>query len=733
MEKIHEPPDKKKCPTWKERTLMERYLILVCIVFFVAFLIMIGLLIHFQNIYKRGSKEMVCLTPVCKRAAGNILKNLDYSVQPCDDFYNFSCGSYLKYKTIYDNYISAYSDLEGHIKLLTKEVLEKPEDQDEPNFVNKVRRYYQSCLKKSPPVADLLEDFLNFTKFDVWPVSDDFTITFEDTMAKSIVYSTDEGFIFYVYSSYSNGYLEHVGIGPEGTSIREHGLLNTTEEDSIRLKQQYLDLFRYVFAKLEVKDKDAKRFIEEIIELETSLASITEREINKNTTKKTVSELQSDCPQIKWTTLVQNIYNYVDRPGNYSDNLTIEVNDMDYIMEICQFIEDNDKRIIHNLIVWNSFAKYLYRIDFTFSQLVNVLGSDSRLRISLPWNKKLKWKSCINNFEIVYNFGLRYMLLKAGDYEDKIRTMENYVKQIMSESKEIFSKQTWIDDYSKNMTEIMINNMKYGIGYSNISLDENKINAIFDKINVTDSYLHNILQAKKYLFTDFLFNETVHEILFGEEHFSAFTVNAYFRGRILAGKIILPLGIMLPPFYSHGAPNYLNYGGIGRIIGHEISHNFDDLDANQTLEEENNETISWPKEFLEEYTRRKLCLINQYSKFILEGNVTLDGNSSIRDNLADNSGITQAYWAYDKYLKKYGNEPKLPGLDYTNKQMFFIAYAQTKCERMESMKEFYEHSSHSPGRYRVLIPLMNFPEFSKIFNCPLNSYMNPEDKCKLWG
>lgn len=132
-------------------------------------------------------------------------------------------------------------------------------------------------------------------------------------------------------------------IGNSKVSIHEYGLLNTSE-DSIRLKQQYLDLFRYVFSKLEIKDEDAERFTEEIIQLETSLARITNREYIENKTRMTVSELELECPQIKWTLLMENIYKYLNRQSNYSNNLVIEIGNMNYIMDVCKFIKENNPR-----------------------------------------------------------------------------------------------------------------------------------------------------------------------------------------------------------------------------------------------------------------------------------------------------------------------------------------------------------------------------------------------------
>lgn len=713
--------DKTKCPTWKQRSKMERYLILVCIILIVAFLIMTGLLIHFQNIYKRNSEEEeVCLTPVCQFTAGRVLEKMDYSVQPCEDFYSFSCGSYMKYKNIYADTISAFSELYWHMKVLSKEILEKPGKQNEPRFASKVRKYYQSCLKNSLSVKQLLADFLKFTKFDEWPVADDFKSSFEDTMAKFVLYSTDQAFFFYVYTNYKDEFLDCIKIGPALTSIEEHGLLNTTE-DSIRLKKQYLDLFRYVFAKLEMKDEEANHYTEEIIQLETSLASIANGQYIRNNTRKTVFQLELECPQIKWTSLIENIYKYLNRQSNYSNNLVIEIEQMDAIIELCKLIKENNPRIIHNLIVWNSFARYLYRTDFIFSQLVDILGKNSRLRIADAWDKKLKWKSCINNFEFAYNYGLHYMLLKAEDYTDKIRKIENYVKQIKKGANQILSRQAWMDDYSKMVSKLMISDLRYGIGYHNSSLDEEKVNTIFDKINVTDNYLYNILQAKKYLFWDFLFDGIVNQFSFRRnDHFDPLVSNVY---QYPSGeKIIMPTGVMFPPYYSHGGPNYLNFGGIGTIIAHEISHKFDNFDEDGRWNKYNG-TISWSKQFIEKYSRRKLCLMRQYSKF--------NGNTHTNHKFAENSGIVQAYWAYDAYLKKYGNEPKLPGLEFSNRQMFFIGYAQKEC-RISGFVKNYEAKNHTPVSYNVLIPLMNFPEFSKAFNCPLNSYMNPKEKCKIW-
>ncbi|XP_059154136.1 endothelin-converting enzyme homolog [Physella acuta] len=173
-------------------------------------------------------------------------------------------------------------------------------------------------------------------------------------------------------------------------------------------------------------------------------------------------------------------------------------------------------------------------------------------------------------------------------------------------------------------------------------------------------------------------------------------------------------GILLPPLFKKSYPMYLNYGVIGMFIAHEITHGFDDQgrEMNKYGDVEN----WWSTETLEAFNRKKECLINQY------GNYTIQA-------------LAKTYHAYRNWVTKQGREePRLPGLNFTNNQLYFISQAQTWCQTNTDAQTILlmNYDVHSLSIFRANGPAQNFPEFSKEFNCPVGSYMNPVDKCSVW-
>ncbi|XP_067139371.1 neprilysin-2-like isoform X1 [Centruroides vittatus] len=744
--------EEKKCTIWNNRTLLERYLILVSLVIFIAFLVMIGVLLHFQNIFQ-GSKKEVCLSNVCKFSAGSILTNMDFTVNPCDNFYEFSCGSYLKYENIYDDKILSFRNLKNYIVYLIKEQLEKPESFDDPAFVKKVKKYFKSCLNRPSDTKEAIHEILSATNFDGWPLSenDNSKLTMEKAMVLSYVYD-GLGNLFRFRSSPNISYIR---IYVESNIIRPAVLLNTTEEKWIKFKEMYVHLIDYVLSKLGLSTEIKNKYIYEIIDFQTSVAKIIDKLFDdpsrmflliSNSTNTTISELHSNCSQIDWKNLFMFLFEYLQHPEEYNDQIFLKVNSMEFLTDLCELIGNTkNKRIIYNFQVWGIIVRYLPRIDNRFKQLLidmrESLNYNDQTFGQLPGMNKLKWKTCIYDIDMYTELGVNYVMIKSMNKEDDINEVKSYSEQIRETLDEIFSEEDWFDSYSKNITRNTLRNIRQNIGYKNGSVNVEFLNKMFDNINITDNYIQNFLAMSKQIISNELLNRSVFLYLKKEISLIPMMADAMSTG----SAIVIPLAMLHPPFYAYGLPHYLNFGGIGSVIAHEYSHAFTHLDFKKgykSAEEMKNSTevndevedkINFSEKFLEEYKKRKNCLQFQYSEFPLEGNLTIDGNRTIGDNMADNSEVTVAFRAYEKYLKRHGEEPRLPGLDFTNKQMFFIGYAQPYCEAVESMKKTYEHDEHSPGKYRVLVPLMNLPEFSTVFNCPLKSYMNPEHKCRLWG
>jgi endothelin-converting enzyme/putative endopeptidase len=199
----------------------------------------------------------------------------------------------------------------------------------------------------------------------------------------------------------------------------------------------------------------------------------------------------------------------------------------------------------------------------------------------------------------------------------------------------------------------------------------------------------------------------------------------------LQNNINFPAGILQPPFFDAKADDAVNYGAIGGVIGHEITHAFDDqgsqFDADANLRN------WWTDADRKEFEQRTSCLVDQYSGFTAVDEVKVNGQLTLGENTADLGGTRIAYMALHKGLAAAGKEnQKIDG--FTPDQRFFIAWAQVWCEnnRPEFVRQMALTNPHSPGRYRANGIVSNTPEFRQAFGCKAGQPMVRENVCRIW-
>jgi membrane metallo-endopeptidase-like protein 1 len=186
-------------------------------------------------------------------------------------------------------------------------------------------------------------------------------------------------------------------------------------------------------------------------------------------------------------------------------------------------------------------------------------------------------------------------------------------------------------------------------------------------------------------------------------------------------------------FFDPERPQYMNYGGIGEVIGHEITHGFDD--GGRQYDKDGNLIDWWEPETNRTFARKSQCLVEQYGNYTVpEIEMSLNGVKNLGENIADNGGIKIAYRGYLRWLDRNKVEKALPGLPYTPRQMFWISAATNGCTKYkkEYLKQMVMSGFHSPYYFRILVPFMNSDYFARDFNCPLGSPMNPKYKCRVW-
>ncbi len=207
------------------------------------------------------------------------------------------------------------------------------------------------------------------------------------------------------------------------------------------------------------------------------------------------------------------------------------------------------------------------------------------------------------------------------------------------------------------------------------------------------------------------------------------TVNAYYSPQ--ENNINFPAGILQPPFYASTADMAVNFGGIGAVIGHELTHGFDD--QGRQYDADGNLRDWWTKQDDAEFRQRADCLVNEYSGFSPVEGSNVDGRLTLGENGADNAGIRLAYMALLGSIENGKvNKEKLDG--YTPEQRFFLGYAQIWCanQRPESLKNSVRTDPHSPGEFRVLGVLQNDADFASAFGCKEGQGMVSAKACRVW-
>jgi len=177
------------------------------------------------------------------------------------------------------------------------------------------------------------------------------------------------------------------------------------------------------------------------------------------------------------------------------------------------------------------------------------------------------------------------------------------------------------------------------------------------------------------------------------------------------------------------------FGTLASLIGHELIHGFDD--SGRKFDAKGNSNDWWDERSSNNFLKRRECFTKQYGRYVYDG-IQLKESTSQSENIADNGGMRLAYTAYQKWYesqtKKDLAKETLPNLRYTAKQLFFISFAQIWCNDVHPKVKALQVSvdQHMPGKFRIIGPLSNFDEFSKEFNCPSGSPMNPREKCVLY-
>lgn len=499
---------------------------------------------------------------------------------------------------------------------------------------------------------------------------------------------------------------------------------------------QYLEAYRIfmeaIMNLLGSTKELARRTAEEVVRFETELAKITsssEDRANVSVLYKrmTLNELHHAVPQIDWKR-----YLSIVQERQVHDTEMVVIYAVEYMQSLVTLVSKSKTKTLANYLLWRFVRHRVNNLDDRFQEAKQRFFHVLFGREQCP----PRWKNCVGQVNSNMGMALGAMFVRKYFDENSKQDTLRMTHELQEAFREILNTTDWLDNATKHLAELKVNSMSLKIGYPDFILSKEDLNKKYEGLHIDrKKYFENTLNVLRHVSRteQNKLRETVNKTVWQT---APAIVNAYYSRN--KNQIMFPAGILQPPFYHRFFPRCLNYGGIGVVIGHELTHGFDDKGR---LFDRNGNIHKWWSDYaINGFHERARCLVTQYSNYtVSEVGIPVDGESTQGENIADNGGIRQAFRAYENWLERNATQDMieretLPGLNMTSKQLFFLNFAQVWCGAMrpEATRSKLKTAVHSPGKFRVIGTLSNSEDFAREFQCPPGAPMNPVKKCSVW-
>ncbi|XP_057327326.1 neprilysin-2-like [Microplitis mediator] len=670
---------------------------------------------------------------------------MDPSVNPCDNFYKFACGNFVNTTNIPGDKdkIDIFSILSDQVQEQLKKIVDETVSPNTSKLQRLVKTFYDICMNQTDIEEKGLNPLLNkLNKLGGWPVleglkwkEDDFNWINSMYTLREMGYSLNYFFGFAMDTDIRNNTKRVLILKLPYLGLNALILSNGSEHKLVKSYKKYsIDLAVLLGA----DRRSAKSELNESLSFEMKLANVIEAQLSLHEIKNynfynnynpmSIAELEKKYPSIPWLEYINKLL----KPSVIVDKNETVIVSASYLMsEFEKLINTTSKRTLANFIGFRLIQDSVFFLNEEIRKLqINFLTT-----ITGRTRREAKSKECFDDISNNVPLVIGSLYVKKYFNVDVKNNTEEMVNNIENQLKLTLQSVDWMDNKTRkhalDKAEAIINHIAYNDGI----LDENKLEELYKNLDLraNDSYLDTIYNIRFHAYGIHFkrFRIPLDENAW-EMYMNPTVVNAFYSEQY--NIIRFPAAILQGAFFNINRPRYINYGSIGFLIGHEITHGFDSTGMN--FNKDGNLENWWEPSTNAEFWERATCLKEQYGNYIIEDvGMNVNGDRTITENIADNGGVKMAYLAYRSLTESRKPEPRLPGLDhFTPKQMFWISTGHTWCtvERPEAATIQAIGDNHSPAEFRVVGSLSNMKEFSDDFKCPLGSPMNPENKCAVW-
>lgn len=659
-----------------------------------------------------------------KESHGINTSYMDRSVKPSEDFFRFVNGAWLDKaeipadRTRWGSFDELRKNTDEDVKAILEEAIKSGKygpNTDQGKAINYYKTIMDTVTRNKNGIAPL-KPYLQ--KIDAVKNVDDLQKLLAEVQREGsglgffgVGVSTD--------AKNSNRNVVYLGTGSLGLPDREYYVSDTP--DNVEKREKYVVHVAKMLQFLGEKEATAKVNAEKILAFETSLAvpmldRVERRDNRKTYNPYSIADLEKLAPSIKWGEYLKTV--------GFTKLDSIIVTQPRYISAL----EDILKKA--NVEDWKNYMRWTL-----LNGSAGVLSTDIETASWEFYSKTLQGalkerprdEKALQSVNGALGEALGKLYVEKKFPPEAKAKAEAMVRNVFKAFENRINNLPWMTRATKDNAIAKIHKTRVKIGYPDKWKDYSKL--VIKGPEDGGTYFENRKNMAKWRFQENL--EKLYKPVDKEEWFmSPQTVNAYFNPSY--NEIVFPAAILQPPFYDYQADEAVNYGGIGAVIGHEISHSFDD--SGSRYDADGNLKDWWTEEDLKQFTELGGALADQYSALEPLPGIFVDGKFTLGENIGDLGGVNAAFDGLQLYYAENGKPGLIDG--FTPEQRFFISWAtiwRTK-SRDEYIKNQVKTDPHSPGMYRAYVPLQNIDAFYKAFDIKEGDkmYVAPENRVKIW-
>jgi len=651
-----------------------------------------------------------------KAALGFSVDNIDKTMNPCVDFYQYACGNWLKNTEIPADQPEWVSFIELYERNLVteREILEKASVNNPGRSAveQKIGDYYSSCMDEKAVDAKGL-DALKSELDRISAVKDKTGLI--DAIAHVHLIGPNPLFRFYSSPDLHNADMVIAYVDQGGLTLPDRDYYIKDDAKMAEMRKHLTEYATQMFTLAGRSPQQAADSAQTILRIETALAKASMDRTLRRDPKNRDHKMSRD----QAATLASNFYlnRYFTAVGapSFSD---LNVSNPDFFKQVNAVVESEP------LDAWKIYVSW-HLVDSAAPWLSKpFVDTNFKMQQYLTGQEKIqdRWKRCVDSTDQALGeaLGQKYVELTFGpESKQRMLKMVDALEKALDQD---IHGLPWMSEDTKKQAKIKLQAIRNKIGYPDVWRDYSSLN--IERGDLLGNFLRaNAFESKRQIVK---IGKPLDRKEWG---MTPPTVNAYYSGS--HNEIVFPAGILQPPFFDQKMDDAINFGGIGAVIGHELTHGFDD--QGRKFDPQGNLRDWWTEQDGKEFEKRAGCIADEYGSFVAVDDLKLNGKLTLGENTADNGGARIALMALREMLAQDGKSGEKSDR-YMPEQRFFLGYGRVWCEkrRPEFSRMLVSVDPHSPGRYRVNGVMQNMPEFQQAWGCKAGQPMVRQNACRVW-